>query len=229
MKATLFKHTNGFDLRWQDESTYRLFPFYVHQCLRISTEDPFDLVCEKCGYNEEGNRVVKCGYFVFYDTNTVKVYCSSRCLPVGVIEYSNQVYGYRKPVELPEHLHSSLLHSTVWGYMYDSDKYKLNKYLGKNITVEFLQTEFSNLFPTYSGYSGPGTNCILNQNGYITITKNIYVGSDIDGSEEVNEARSIKHAKKSKDDPEGLILKITPSMMAAVIDEIVKPRQLLMF
>ena len=88
----------------------KLFPFYIFTNFHVKSFDGEtypDLICDYCGENisEDNNGSYYTSYVVFESADVVKAICNVRHCekkPKNLMEYRDQIYGFREPVTLPE-------------------------------------------------------------------------------------------------------------------------------
>lgn len=107
----------GTMFEWEDvtdRANHKLYPFYYFQ----NFHDVGELTpnCDYCGQSLRkcGNGSYYMAYVIFENGNSVKLCCSTRhCYRYDILDYHNQIYGHRKPIELGKY-HGSLIHELVF-------------------------------------------------------------------------------------------------------------------
>lgn len=98
----------------------KFFPFFVFTNWEVSRNNP--VYCDYCANLIIGNGNYSSDYFVFENSETVKIVCSKACMGDGVWCFHDQKHGQPKPLLLPQPCmpeHELVYHHFVWAVRYE--------------------------------------------------------------------------------------------------------------
>lgn len=122
---------------------------YGKGCIKMPS-----LVCDHCGCEIDGNVG---GYFTAYllfnSFDDIRVVCCGRLM---VPDFFDQQFGYPNPVTFPSHMEGSIDHVLAWDMIGQRNKYRLNAYLGKEVTMNDINEWFHSEGFGDGGFSSRG-------------------------------------------------------------------------